>query len=156
MKYSLKTTADKAIVAIKGDLAQGIDETLQRMAKEIKAATVEIDCAEVGSINSLGIRSWQRFLQDLGSRAQVEFHRCPTYFIDYANMFGELTTLGTIMSFDAPLKCVRCKIFVTVLLNTADVDPRNGFGNHLCPRCNHEMEAEVPAEDYLAFLDQVT
>ncbi len=156
MKYTLNESGGKAKVTLAGDIAAGIENDLNKLKGEIKAGHVDFDCAGIQMINSVGIRHWRQFLKELSAKASVEFHRCPTYFVDYANMVPDLTEMGVIVSFYAPLRCPNCAKSAPLLLVSKDVDPEVGYGSHQCPKCATKLEPEVPAEDYLAFLDPLS
>lgn len=156
MKYTHNESGGKVKVTLTGDITAGIESDLAKLKGQIKGGHVDFDCAGVQMINSVGIRHWRQFLKELSGRATVEFHRCPTYFVDYANMVPDLTEMGVIVSFYAPLRCPDCAKSQPVLLVSKDVDPEAGYGSHKCSKCGSELEPEVPAEDYLAFLDPLS
>lgn len=153
MHFVVSELKDKQRVTLSGDLAGDIDSDLAPLLRTIKKSHVIFDCRDVRHINSIGLKHWVRFLEGLQGKASVEFHNCPVFFIDYANMVPDLVESGAIVSFFAPLRCAPCNHSASILLLAEEVDIEAGFGRHLCPKCNRALEPEVQSQDYLAFLD---
>jgi hypothetical protein len=131
-----------------------IDESADFSMVEVSSGELHIDCYEVSRINSVGIRKWIIFLNDVAKRgAKVFFYRISTALTDQFNYIQNFGAGGQVISVSAPYACQSCKKNALVEKFKKEVKMPN-FENELvpCPYCKQKtMRFDDVAEDYFFF-----
>jgi CheY-like chemotaxis protein len=140
---------DRIRVVIKGDITEA--SGLASLAP-LLVGRVDFDLAQVGYINSLGVRDWIRFLRSVNSQG-YELHACSVPFVLQASMIPPMIGRGVVVSFFAPYYCERCDHHEDKLLQSAAILAAGYEPPVLpCPSCSGTMELDDIPERYLAFL----
>lgn len=94
---------DKQGGSFKVKVAGNIDEDVDFNAHSLAGAqNVELQLANIKSINSCGIREWIKWINTAGP-AQVKYVECPKIIVDQINMVqGFLPVQGEVESFFVP------------------------------------------------------
>lgn len=137
-----------------------LDETavLSGRVAAWRADLVTIDTAEVGFINSIGVREWMRLVRGLTDRgAKIRLERCAEVIIEQINMIDEARGSAEVVSFHAPYQCTGCGLEMSMLLDVA----RHGAAMRAmkpppmtCPDCGQPMELYEMPEKFFSFLGQ--
>lgn len=145
-------TNGKPTFALEGDIFEGVDDDLDRLAAAAQAPEVVLDLRGIKRFNSLGVKSWIKFVAKLGKGRTYSLVNCPVIFIAYCNMMHHLVGSRQVQSFFVPYFCKPCAKKGESLVQRSAV--ANGdLGNPACSKCGKEALLEVEAEDYLAFLN---
>lgn len=115
---------------------------------------LEIDLGGISLINSLGLRQWMRFIQDVSARGEVRLVRAPETMVrQFCLVVGSLGS-ASVRSVLAPYRCDACGSTAThELAIGVDVDPKcywNEPPTRSCPLCRAEsLFDDVPAAFFL-------
>src|ERR1700722_5572044 len=89
-----------------------LDETLAAATADVlpklKKLHVEFDLSSIKSVNSIGIRQWTEFLEQLSQQTTFEFQNCPITYVEYCNLLPTMIFAKQVVSFAAPYKCRAC------------------------------------------------
>lgn len=152
LSWQMQESADLRSVRLEGQIDENAEPQLTALRQALKPGRLDLNCAGISLINSVGVLLWTEFLHALPRPSDIEFHECSAFFIDYANLVPSLVAGGRVVSFMAPLRCPKCHTSTTVPLKTAGLDPESGFGRHCCPQCGGELQPEVAPEDFFGFM----
>jgi hypothetical protein len=153
LQYDIGDRTTPLRVKLNGEISDHAQAPLEALARELAgAAVVALDCQQIENITSVGVRHWVAFLGALPQDMRVEFHRCSTFFIDYANLVPMLAGQGEFVSFEVPYRCRSCGAEEHKLFAVGDVSLQRPFPSTTCLKCGQPQTAEVRAEDYLTFL----
>jgi hypothetical protein len=149
---TMRRQGDELHARLDGDLDAAAGDALARIVRELAvdpAACLDLDCAGLRAINSIGVMRWSQFREQLPPGLPLLARNCPVSFIDYANLMPAFIAPEQVLSLAVPLRC-QCGYNGAPVVDTEQV-------LHLpqtlrCPRCRGEAEPELPLEDYLAFL----
>ena len=82
-----------------------------------RADEVTLDTAEVGFINSIGVREWMRLLRGLADAgARVRLERCAEVIAEQFNMIPDARGSAEVVSLHAPYQCSVCGLERPMLL----------------------------------------
>ncbi len=96
---TLITEKERLLIRFIGPLTEVADLDPVRVKK---SKPVEIDLEELSTINSVGVREFQKWIRTLENET-IEFSHCPKFFIDQVNMVeGFLPSRAQITSFYVP------------------------------------------------------
>jgi hypothetical protein len=109
---------------------------------------VIIDPRGVERMNSLGVRNWIDFIEQLGTRSpDIVIRRLPPVMVWQASMITTFVGRSRIESFLSPWFCPRCETTIEQLHGYFDEVPM-----HIaCPQCRSPMELDWDRDAYLAF-----
>ncbi|ACY19168.1 PilZ domain-containing protein [Haliangium ochraceum] len=140
---------ERVRVVIKGDITETTG--LLGLASEL-VGRVDFDLSQVSYINSLGVRSWIRFLRALGIQG-YELHACSVPFVLQASVIPAMVGRGVVVSFFAPYHCEGCEHNEDRLLQSAAILAADRVPpSFQCPSCGDTMQLDDLPERYLAFL----
>jgi anti-anti-sigma regulatory factor len=142
----VKRSGKSTTVALRGAIDEAAAPPLLQILPKIVVVDVIFDCAEVGTINSLGFRHWLQFLRGLAERSTFRFLNCPPAYIDYAGMLQETAFAERIVSVLVPFRCKSCGEEES---SAVDVDAviADGVDWAICPRCNGLMRSMIEAAE---------
>ena len=103
----------------------------------------EFDLALLENINSLGSRSWVKFMGSIPQKG-LTFHNCPVSLLSLIHILpgllglgGPDAGLGRIKTFNAELECLMCCNTVIAQLRMNEIKKLvNGGGDSVCNICN--------------------
>ncbi len=143
MRYQLNAAPSATIVALDGDLTEGIEEPLAGLLAALNGTgTLSFDCAKVRHINSVGARLWVNFLKASSRTFALQFFNCSTVFMGYALMIRGMIGGGKIFSFYASFTCDKCRLNNQTQLQSKQV-VRGTLPRPLCRRCGEIMESDL-------------
>lgn len=119
LKVVIKSEGDTRFLAFTGNIDENFDfaQLLGNPGKIYK-----VDFNEVKMINSCGIREWIRFVEKLGTSAEMNYYNCPHIIIQQMNMVaGFLRPTSKVHSFYAPYYCEETDEERHILLNSAQI-----------------------------------
>jgi len=135
-----------------------IDERarLTDLVATLPAGPLTIDLADVGYINSLGVRDWVTFLRGLAQRGiAITLERCADVMVLQMNMINGARGDARIASVFAPFACDACGWEGASLVVTAEVQPVVAAGltpECGCPDCGQRARFADFVDRYFLFL----
>lgn len=109
---------------------------------------VIIDARGVERMNSLGVRNWIDFIEQLQTRSpDIVIRRLPPVMVWQASMITTFVGRSRIESFLSPWYCAHCDTNIEQLHGYFDEVPHS----IACPTCRSPMELDWDREAYLAF-----
>lgn len=118
--------------------------------------TLRVNCKEIARINSVGVKNWIKYFQEL-SKAKVKliFAECSTSITEQLNLIANFTAGGTVESVYVPYACTNCKnemiaLFSTETLREKDLD----LPEITCSKCGSPAVFDDLEEEYFHFLDR--
>ncbi|HCU25538.1 MAG TPA: hypothetical protein DF383_11035 [Deltaproteobacteria bacterium] len=115
-------------------------------------ATAILDLGGITLINSSGVRQWVRAVQNFPKNAKVIYEKCSPRIVEQVNYVADFLGGGSIVSFDAPYYCPKCKKETKVLLHTESLSSPKA-PEQKCPNCGAMMEFDDIEEEYFSFLN---
>jgi hypothetical protein len=139
-------------------LAGPLDEFADFTNIPIPAAPVVINCRELGSCNSIGIRNFVKLIKSIGAK-KFNYTECPLQLVDCINTFSALLGLhknGRIDSINLDFICKNCFETQVVLTDIRHVvvGDKNNF--HMivdrCTKCGNYLSPRGDLADIMEFL----
>jgi hypothetical protein len=111
-----------------------------------------INLSGLRSINSLGIREWSQFINDLSRSASVTLEDCSVIFIDQANIVPTILGSARVSSFFAPYFCPKCHLELSckLLISTHRKRLSEKRAPQLIHSCGTELQFDALEESYFA------
>lgn len=158
LNYEIKDDGNTTVLNFSGN----IDENSQfPSADEMSPKSLVINLELVDLINSLGIRSWTRWLKEIPSNV-VTLKRCPPAIVQQMNIVsGFLPQNAVVESFYIPYYCNHCDTESTLLVErNRDFTPSNSEQDCKiniqttlpCDNCKETREIDTLEEKYFSFL----
>lgn len=151
--------SDKFTVEMSGCIDENF--AFPDLASVSKDQPIVLDLDKVEMINSLGIRSWVRWMKGLTANLII-LKNIPVNIVHQINMIaGFLPEKAKIESFYAPFYCDSCKGNFDVLLQRSrDFSPKtadkeasiNVDSERECELCGEEAELDAAEAKYFAFV----
>jgi len=136
-------------------LKGSIDEsTPLEQAFGAPAPVIEVNCREITSINSSGVKAWIRYFQAAakgGSR--FSFHECSQSIVDQINFIMNFTCGGKVESIFLPFCCESCNTPALALFKCDDLRAAQlQVTPPACVKCGAATSFDEIPEEYLGFL----
>lgn len=151
---SLEFKLQQGVVFVAGSLDDRVDYSpLLRLPSPVK-----LNLGGVNAMNSHGIRSWIKFLTDLGTKV-FELYECPPVFLDAVNLVPQIASPSgrsdTIKSVSMPYNCGNCARVSSYELAIKDVVVKGEtvkVPGKPCKTCKAPLGPEIDPEDLFLFL----
>ena len=137
---------DRVWLALRGNIDEHSDFA---PILAFQAKSLVIDLSEVLRINSIGVRHWMQFVNDLGN-TEVLFERCSVPIVQQLNMIAKFRGQGIVASVFAPYFCAKCEHSDTRLIELSGDIPKLDAAMQ-CPQCGGTLEFDDIAQTYLGF-----
>jgi anti-anti-sigma regulatory factor len=136
--------ASELLITVAGTLSE--DSRLEVPA--VRGRRVIIDARRVERINSMGVRNWIDFIEQLHDQSHdVVIRHLPPAMVSQASMITTFIGKSRIESFLSPWYCPGCENTLEQLHGYRDELPRS----IPCPQCRTPMELDWDRDAYLAF-----
>jgi hypothetical protein len=133
-----------------------VDEHADFSALAGLTGPVEVNLRGIKRLNSVGIRFWIDAMRDLTRRARVSYVECSQPVIDQVNMIRGFLGGGAVRSFFAPMRCERCDLDQSVLVEIDQCDEHGRPPATRCPKCRTPMELDDIDDAYTLFIREPT
>lgn len=117
---------------------------------------IEMNFEKVTSINSVGVRSWIKWVSDKLGKSKISYTHCPKIIVDQMNMVSALSKAGQVESFYVPYFCETSSTSVQVLFRRGkEFDEKSlRFPAQVpCPNGDSMAEIDVIEKTYFKFLN---
>jgi hypothetical protein len=148
LKWKTKGKGTDAVIELAGDIEAGADQDLRGILGAVKAAHVDLDCANIGSINSVGVRDFLNFVAELGKRAEPRFHNCPSNFVDFIFLMSFAKLAGKVQSAQVDYHCTSCGTATAITLSRLEMKVLVKFPTQKCRKCGQPVDADADLERY--------
>ncbi len=107
-----------------------------------EVAPLRLDFSGVQRINSIGVRSWMRFLAQWGNEKPIEYLECSTVVVDQLCILGSLrgiqAKIASVKSVFLPTECTSCGYEGELRVTDEDFKKDPTFYKLLgvCPKCS--------------------
>ncbi|MCB9557832.1 MAG: hypothetical protein H6707_17100 [Deltaproteobacteria bacterium] len=138
-------------VIIRGVIDEYAD--LRPLLSEIDAPPI-LELGEVRRINSLGVKIWVGFIEQLSQRYPTKLARCSPAIVAQLNSVYNFRGTATIESVLAPFYCERCDVeqLENILTNVKIERPKELLaGQRSCNRCGGIIEFDDLPDRYFMF-----
>lgn len=125
-----------------------IDENSDFSPLLLEVAPLRLDFKGIQRINSIGVRSWLRFLTQWNDKP-MEYHNCPPVIVDQLEIIGALRGIRKRAAFVAsawlPAECAHCRKEIEVLATHKDYDLDSTLQicQKPCPSCQGATEYAI-------------
>lgn len=120
-----------------------------------QASRIVVDLKEVERINSVGVRRWTRFVDELQQTGcDIVFERCSSAMVQQFNMIPATYRSAKIRSVMLPYQCEACGHFTERLYDDRPPNPDSIAEEIDCPECDDVMWFDDLPEFYFAFWDE--
>lgn len=152
MLTKVKRSEGNYIVIIKGDINEHCEPELFAALEQVKDHTI-LDCAEINSLNSIGVRSWVKFVEALRDKVTFELVNCTPVFLEYANLLPKLFRTQKIYSVLLPLECDACGKSGNYKFLVDEIKELDQLPENKCKKvkCKGVMRAGSELDWYLGF-----
>jgi DNA-directed RNA polymerase subunit RPC12/RpoP len=124
-----------------------------------KIKSVSVDANKLLSINSVGVRTWIRWLNEYGEKIDFTYMNCPKIMVDQMNVVASMVRPGLkIKSFYVPYFCGSCNESFNVLFAEGKEfagDKVQAPASVKCPTCGQNAEIDVIEKTYFRFLTTI-
>jgi hypothetical protein len=152
--HQLKVRVEGHTIYLMGRLDEFADFTNIPIPTE----PVEINCRDLGSSNSIGIRNFVKLIKSIGTK-KFNYTECPLQFVDCINTFSYLLGFhknGRIESINLDFICKNCFETQVVLTDIRHVVVGNSNNFHMvvdrCTRCANYLSPRGDLSDILEFV----
>jgi anti-anti-sigma regulatory factor len=153
---SVEYVSSGTLVRLSGTLDE--EKDLGDLARQIPAGRVFVDLGEITRMNSLGLRKWIYWIQEIEGRgAQPVLVRCSRPVVLQLNQIHNFAgTRGIVASFQLPYFCSRCQREQSMIVTPGDLNgPPWEAPDFRCENCDHLMEFDDVPEAYFDFLGRM-
>lgn len=148
--------SDQFIIEFRGPINEDAEPHLNKiLANKPNADKCIFRLKNISSINSLGVRTWIKFLRDFGEShkdTKIYFEECAPEIISQINMIPDFNGKAEISSFYADYICDNCDNDKLVLFKCDEIP--KPLLDVKCDKCDESMEMEELEEEFFAFLDR--
>ena len=115
-----------------------------------KPSPLKIDFSGVERINSVGVRSWMRFLSQWDDKKQIEYWECSVAIVDQLSIIGSLrgvrVKVASIQSLCLPTECNGCAAEGEIRITPEDYRNDSSLQSFLkpCPTCGEKVIVATP------------
>jgi hypothetical protein len=151
MRFRIKSLSSHDEVQLAGHVDEGVRQALEAIEAGVQSGRVVFDCAEVGKINSVGIKNWIAMFERFDQKLDTAYTKCPMAFVDVAMMVPSFAKGRPILSFYSCFHCEPCQIETPVLI---ELDDGEGVAPTPppCQRCGQKMALDEDIEADLEFM----
>lgn len=144
--FALQVTEGPAELLV--TLSGTVTETSRFDLPDPRGRRVIIDARGIERMNSLGVRNWVDFIEQLETRSpDIVIRRLPPVMVWQAGMISTFVGRSRIESFLSPWICPRCETTLEQLHGYFDEVPLSIS----CPSCRSAMELDWDRDAYLSF-----
>lgn len=147
MDYRVQEAGAGALrVSLSGKINEECDTTLDRLREEVpRGSALVLNFAQVGAINSVGMRAWILFLRKLEGMKEIVFEDCPPHVIAQINMVPSFQGAARITTFQSAFYCETCDEVHKLAFDASKLARKQAPDVPKCPKCGGgEIEAEDP------------
>lgn len=152
--HHLKVRVEGSVIYLHGPL----DEFADFSNIPIPVEPVEVNCRDLGSCNSIGIRNFVKLIKAIGPK-KFNYTECPVQFVDCINTFSALLGLhknGRIDSIFLDFICKNCFETQVALTDIRNVVVGDSNNYHMvvdrCTRCANYLSPRGDLGDILEFV----
>ena len=117
-------------------------------------STVKLDLTQFRACNSIGLKTWISFVEDLSEIENLFVSNIPALFVHQMNnVSGMLPKHSTIQSIELPYFCETCNQVRSLQHSYANRKPIEKFPSHSCSDCESKVVPDVVESVYLKFQD---
>lgn len=115
-----------------------------------ETSPLKIDFSGVQRINSVGVRSWMKFLSQWGDDKLLEYWECSVVIVDQLSIIGSLRgvrkKVATVKSVYLPSECTSCAKESEVRVSEDDYRKDPSLLSYLkpCPHCGDRQIFSIP------------
>jgi hypothetical protein len=115
-----------------------------------------VRCKGVTRINSIGVKTWMRYFQDLKMNGKsFKFYDCSYAVIEQLNMISNFSCGGEIVSVLLPFSCVKCQSEFVASCKTSDLKANDlQIPKVKCEKPECAAQFDDDPEEYLYFLEE--
>jgi ABC-type transporter Mla MlaB component len=116
---------------------------------------LRVDLHEVSSINSVGVRTWLKWIAKIPKDKQLVFFNVPKILVDQCNMIrGFIPVWAKIESFEVPYYCPSCEAVTKKMIINQSTEYHLFVVKSIpCGQCQKDTELDVVAESFFRFLN---
>ena len=118
---------------------------------------LKINCSSVTRINSVGVRQWTQYFDQLRKKGiKLKFVECAAPIVEQMSIYTNFIHKDEMESFYLPFYCTRCEAELNKLFDTSSIkqiDPENL--STPCNTCGGKANFdEIPSKYLAAFLEE--
>ena len=120
----------------------------------VTAGEVHVNTKEVPRINSVGVKAWIRYFQDLKAKGtRLKFVECSTAIVEQINLISNFTAGGTVENLFVPFSCKTCKSELVGLFKPQDIKKLSfELPDLKCTKCGGLASFDDIPDEYFGFL----
>lgn len=162
LEISYERDGEKLTIYFNGKIDEECDLTLVELPS---AKVIHLNFSKVTWINSIGVKKWISWQNQIGENRILVFEECRRVVVDQINVLaGFLMQSARVESFYIPFHCGKCDIESVILvkrgtdytLATSESKAQLTLPEPDCSNCKEKLQLDVLPEKYLGFLKRVT
>jgi anti-anti-sigma regulatory factor len=139
------------IVRISGSIEESVnfDQLIGPVPAEL-----EVNCKEVIRINSVAVKAWIKYFQNLQTKGtKLRFVECSPAIVEQLNLISNFASGGQVESIYVPFTCTVCKNELVGLFKTTHLKQiQYKLPAVKCPKCGGPAEFDDIEEEFFGFL----
>ena len=119
LNVNKQTTPDGLLVELVGTIEENVN--LEQLIGPFEGS-LTVKCRGVTRINSVGVKTWMRYFQNLKTQGKVfKFVECSHPIIEQLNMISNFSCGGEVVSILLPFSCMKCQTEFVANCPTAEL-----------------------------------
>ena len=149
-----KIEQGKVNLVFEGSITVESSGILGEVLQKVKEPKCVINLMQVKKVDSLGIRSWIRFMESFSTNREIEFEECSPIVVMQINMIPEFSMGAKIISVYGEFTCPSCEKEQWKRIQPLENHDQavKLLWEQKCTACSEQLELDVDEESYLNFL----
>ena len=140
-----------------GNIDEDWDSSIHELQGQLKE-NVEFYFTDIDTLNSIGIRLWTQFIDEICRDHQVKYFECPSLIMRVLSISDKFLGKASLESFYVTFDCPECESEIAVKFDTAQgVDAiHEQADNQKCRSCGNPMEFQEDSDIYEEIINPST
>lgn len=142
---------DALVVRLSGSIEESVN--FEQLIGE-PAGELHVYLKEVPRINSVGVKAWIKYFENLRSKGKrLKFFECSTAIVEQINLISNFTGPGEVQTIYVPFSCTNCNTELVGLFKAEDLKKLNlKLPDLKCSKCGGSAVFDDIPEEYFGFL----
>ena len=153
LKFEHSKESSVSTVRWKGAIDENWDDGISKLEEDLEK-NVRFYFDSIDSVNSVGIRRWTNFIENLCKNHKVTYCDCPSVIVSTLNICFGFQGSATVERFKVEFECPPCGTNLSHYFNGKDSLEKinENISAVRCPSCNGAVDPTSDLDDYLEFL----
>jgi hypothetical protein len=148
--------AQTVVLVLKGvvsELSAPVFERAGAALSDLGGKTIVLNMEDVSSLNSIGIKTWMRFLQHIDPQSPLVFERCSIAVVELFSLVHGFVGRAQVKSFAARYVCESCGELKLEMIERASIPAGTIPNPPACQTCGATKVLDGLEDEYFLFLE---